>query len=367
MSVLSLKSLYTSENFNSEITSVHYSSCGKYIALGSLDGTVKVWEILSGKIAHEFKSNYPVTSMCYSPCGKYIASGSGSGLNNGTIQIWEISNETLVHEFEWTVPILSVCYSPCGKYVALGSPCRKYPSLGAGIAMGIEMWKISNETLVRELEGHTDSVESVHYSPCGKYVASGSKDATIRIWNTSTGEIVYLLRGHKEYKGGDKKTHSIQSLCYSSDGKYIVSGGYDKTVILWNASTGKIVRILKEGSGKEAHSSGIKSVCYSPCGKYVISGHENGIINLWEASTGKTIYAIKEHKSAVLSLSFCLCGGYVASGSADGTVKIWKIPSIHELIQILSREDNPQATTQEALDSWVDQKALDSWDDKQKL
>ncbi|MHA1819133.1 MAG: WD40 repeat domain-containing protein, partial [Promethearchaeota archaeon] len=74
--------------------------------------------------------------------------------------------------------------------------------------------------------GHSSSVSSVCYSPDGKYIASGSYDKTIKVWEAASGHLVNTLIGHSS---------SVESVCYSPDGKYIALGSYDKTIKVWEA------------------------------------------------------------------------------------------------------------------------------------
>jgi hypothetical protein len=82
------------------------------------------------------------------------------------------------------------------------------------------------------IQEHENSVNAVAYSPCGKWVASGSKDETIKVCSVVTGEVKCTLTGH---------SGSVNSVAYSPDGKHIVSGAYDKSVRIWDSTTGKEV------------------------------------------------------------------------------------------------------------------------------
>ncbi|KIJ58802.1 hypothetical protein HYDPIDRAFT_101954, partial [Hydnomerulius pinastri MD-312] len=88
-------------------------------------------------------------------------------------------------------------------------------------------------TAVQMLSGHAGRIASVAYSPDGQHIISGSDDKTVRIWNASTGQLVTdPLQGH---------TASIHSVAYSPDGQHIVSGSFDKTIRIWNARAGQLV------------------------------------------------------------------------------------------------------------------------------
>ncbi|KAG8683287.1 POC1 centriolar protein A, partial [Ceratobasidium sp. 395] len=248
------------DGHTSFVLSVAYSRDGAYIASGSYDNTIRIWDARTGKPVGQPLTGHTdsVNSVAYSPDGAYIASGSW----DKTIRIWDVRAGKPVGQplTGHTYRVWSVAYSPDGAYIASGSGDQT-----------IRIWNArTGEPVGQPLTGHTHWVNSVAYSPDGAYVASGSYDCTIRIWDAYTGKPVgQPLTGHAEM---------VWSAAYSPDGAYIASGSDDNTVRIWDARTGKPV-----GQPLTGHTDWVNSVAYSPDGAYIVSGSRDETIRIWFA------------------------------------------------------------------------------------
>ena len=258
-----------------------YSPDGRYIASGSYDHTIKIWEVATGRLLRTLAEHIEdVNSVAYSPNGAYLASGSG----DETIKIWEVASGECIKTLEGHAgSVYFVMYSLDGKYLASGSYDKT-----------IKIWDVASGECINTLEGHSGSVSSISYSPDGKYLASASWDKTIKIWYVATGECIKILEGH---------TGGVRSVVYMSNGKYLASGSQDKTIRIWEVETGECIKTL------EGHAGNVYSVMYSPDSRYLASKAAFNESKIWKVETGE---CIKTLSGKILSYSpdgkyFLLC------------------------------------------------------------
>jgi len=198
--------------------------------------------------------------------------------------------------------IQSMCYSPDGAYIASASRDKT-----------IKIWEVETGRLLRTLTEHTDAVNSVAYSPDGAYLASGSWDCTVKIWEVETGNCIKTLTEH---------TSAVNSVAYSSDGRYLASGGsWDKTIKLWDVASEICIKTFV------GHTDSVHSVAYSPDGRYLASGSDDSTIKIWDVASGECLKTLYGHMSDVNSICYSPDGTYLASGSQDKTIKIWNVAS----------------------------------------
>jgi small GTP-binding protein len=158
------------------------------------------------------------------------------------------------------------------------------------------------------LRGHEGWIGRIAWSPDGRTLASGSRDTTIRLWDTETGKGIRTLEGH---------TNEVFSVAWAPDRRTLASGSVDQTIRLWDAETRKGIRTL------EGHTKPVLSVAWSPDGRTLASGSGDNTIRLWDAETGKGIRTLGGHTDAVFSVAWAPDGRTLASGSLDNTIRLW--------------------------------------------
>ena len=112
------------------------------------------------------------------------------------------------------------------------------------------------------------------------------------------------------------------SVAVSTDSRFVLSGSDDKTIKLWELSTGREIRTFK------GIDSQVTAVAFSPNGQIALAGYMNGTLALWEISTGRKIRSLKAHSNWIQEVAFSQDGKKAISGSSSREVKVWKVSSL---------------------------------------
>lgn len=139
--------------------------------------------------------------------------------------------------------------------------------------------------------GHSIEIDSLDISRDGKWLVSGGQDHSIKLWDANKGFLLRDFRGHGQ---------NIMSLALSPDGKHVLSGSFDTTMKVWDLASGKLVHSMAHPVPYGA----VFSVAYSPNGRNAVSGNLDGKVRIWNTATGAIVRVLSGHATTVTSVTY---------------------------------------------------------------
>jgi len=247
---------------NNSVRSVCFSPTSDAIATASNDGTAKLWDLQGNCWVRFTGHNYSVRSVCFSPTSDAIATAS----SDKTAKLWDLQGNCLVTFTGHNHPVNSVSFSPTRDAIATASDDKT-----------AKLWDLQGNCLVT-FTGHHDWVNSVSFSPTGDAIATASDDNTAKLWDLQ-GNCLVTFTGHN---------NSVWSVSFSPTGDAIATASHDGTAKLWDLHgnlladfSGYKGNLLKGEADFVELKSPIYSICFSRDGKLLITGDADGKVGFW--------------------------------------------------------------------------------------
>jgi len=180
------------------------------------------------------------------------------------------------------------------------------------------------------LIGHTDRVYSAFFSRTGQRIVTGSFDKTARIWDATTGEELLRLRGHAD---------RVTSAAFSHDGSRVVTASADNTARIWDAATGRALLVLK------GHTDTVNFADFSPDGRHVATASSDKTVRIWDAASGHELKQLTGHSDVVESVAFSPDGKRIVTASDDKTARIWDAVTGRQIVLLGGHADVVEAAS----------------------
>ena len=286
----------SSEHSNAA-ASVAWNFDGTRIITASYDTTAKLYDAQTLQCLKTFAGKTDaLRTAALSNNGKFLVTGS----DGKKINIWNAETGVLEHSLEHTAKAASVAVSPDNRLLAAGA-----------LALDIKLWNIETGEEFAPLSGHRNTVFALAFNPVlsGKQLASASADGTVMIWDTWTGTCTDTLS-----HGGP-----VSSITFSQDGRFLVSGSWDKNIRIWENKGSGQYSLLRTLPG---HSDTVDLAAISPDSKKIVSASRDGTAYIWDFNSGRKIDTLSSgtYFNVIYSVSFSRDNKYIIASAANGKI-----------------------------------------------
>lgn len=282
----------------SAITSLAFTPDGRLLASGSRDGTLRVWNVQSGREAYapmELRSS--VVAMALAPDRSMIA----AVLKDRRLVLWNFGQHRQVIHLRAPdgSALRAVAVSSDGRWVTAGGNRRC-----------IYTWQTDRGTAGGEMKHTTGRIETLAFTPDASGVVCGTHKGRLELFERGSDEARWSIR---------TGLGRIVSLAVPPRGNGVVGGAADGTVASWGVSDGSQIQRVRPVVGRLA------SLAVTPDASLMLVGLGSGRACLSEAGTGRELALLEGHPGPVTAVALPGAGKCAATGASDGTVRLWSV------------------------------------------
>jgi WD40 repeat protein/DNA-binding SARP family transcriptional activator len=305
-----------------------WSPVGDRILTAGYDGAVKVWDpdpallTLSGLEDAE-------GCLVWSRGGVQVA----MGLYDGRAKVWDVSaalnagantgeERLLLVNPDRALGVCPQAWSPSGDHLLTTS----MGGASGDPEVRARVWDAASGEALVALVGHSGDVWWAEWSPDGtRIVTGGAADDTARVWDASASSPTYgdELLTFADHHGG------VTNVAWSPDGKTIATSSFDATAKIWDAATGQVIRDLYP----EGHKMPVSAVSWSPDGDRIASFTYDGMGRIWDATTGEELVTLTGQAHEVWKMRWSRSAERIFTYGRDPTIRVWDAVTGAELLR----------------------------------
>ncbi|KAJ3325147.1 hypothetical protein HDV06_004904 [Boothiomyces sp. JEL0866] len=281
-------------------SSVAFNFDGKYVASGGMDGKVFVFETDSFTQVTAVEGPSEVTWLKWHPRGNILLAGS----DDGTVWMWSVPNGNCMNVFTGHADSISCGqFTPDGKLVVTGSIDGLVHVWDPKTGAAIKRWSPDDGRF------HQGPITSLAVNKESTVILSGSQDGTTRLLQISTEKIIGKLDDH---------TESVETVQFSPALTFVAAGSVDGKLQVWDYQAMK-----QRFTG--SHDDAVTKVMFTPDGTKLVSASVDGTLKLWDVRTGEPLRTYKGHQNTILDFDIRKDGDIVVTASDDGTSMVFPL------------------------------------------
>jgi WD40 repeat protein len=305
---LSVEPVATLEGHSRDVWSVAFSPDGKWLASGSIDSTIRLWDVKTGALQSTLPGHVGgVLAVAFSPDGGILASGG----KDHAVRLWDVTEQTERAVFRGYTDS-SLAFSPDGALLATGS-----------VDDTVRVWDTVSGKEWEPLHVGRNNVRSVAFSPDGRLLALGhflNSGMTLQVWAWDSRRVHFTGEGQS----------NVMAAAFCPDGRIVASADLGGQVSLWDAATGEQRAVLTpQGRNQYFLPSAVLTIAFCPNRPLLAMGlHLQGGANVqvWDVVASEARAVLGGHRNSVQSIAFSPDGTILATGSRDRTVRLWRMP-----------------------------------------
>jgi WD40 repeat protein/serine/threonine protein kinase len=290
-----------------DASALAWSADGTRLASGGFDGTIRIWDAVTGKQISSIPSAPGVLSVAWRPDGRQLASAN---FPDKTVSIWEPATGKRLRTLTGhSADVWAVDWSPDGSRLA-----------SADAATNVIVWDAAIGKPLFTLKGTAASHGCVSWSPDGLRLATANWGPTIKLWDTASGRELAAFSGHKG---------PVFAMCWNPAGTKLASASQDQTITIWDGVTGQPLRRLSNPQVEEFPGA----LCWSPDGRRLAAGARDLTIPVWDVASGERQLLLRGHTASHIdTVCWSPDGKRLASAERgwNGTIKIWQLETTPE-------------------------------------
>ncbi|MDJ0756305.1 MAG: WD40 repeat domain-containing protein [Ardenticatenaceae bacterium] len=337
-----------------EFGTIAFSPDGQFLAAGSDDRTVRVWDVTSQTLIHELSDhNGSTCDILFSPDGQTVAAAT-----SGSVYFWNVADGTqnqVIEAGSW--PNNPIAFSPDGQLLALTRN-----------TLEVELWDRQKKQLIHTLEGPEAMILELAFTPDGRAVSSFSTDGIARYWAVDSGDPLKAIEGfvpaflydiaafspdgqtitsvsargqvviretaagkilHESNFGvvpGDPPIEfDWRQIAYASDGQTVATIADGPALHLWDIQTGSLINSVDVAPLLLRLSASIREVDVSADGNILAVAVDDQSLWMWDLENGSLLYNLDGLERQIQTIAFSPDGRTLATGMEGGEILFWDV------------------------------------------